>query len=556
MMDMNLGSMMNTGSMASAFMNNFRTGNVILDYILNLAILGGFGFLTTTLAPKIQAQGLKDIFTCGKTPPARPQLKFIAKKTNDNWSLGITASAEYRAWLGKIRDVITDSSKNGPVGGEKLLNGGRAKTLLQLQEFTAARSIYSKVDEAKTEWQPDQSDAFQISDTIWCQFETKNVEDRGSDMLKIVETYILTVFSKKNIELSTLVTAHTRAPLTTSEVSPANSALQTAYHNELMEAYHNDARLTLSAKPHIFELQSVNQESGKVFWSKHEFSATRKMEHVWFKQKDVFMQAYNNFKTNEAEYERRGDPYTFNCLLYGTPGCGKSSLIKALVNDSVQRGKITHVFVVSFSNIKNGDDLSRVMFNATVDGHYIPYDQRLVVFEDFDVDGGANIFKKRDNVGAKSGEPPPLVTKKTAEGGLAQTSDSTRDEEDKAKASTSAVSATPNAKNDMLTLSAILNVLDGINERTGQMCFWTTNASPPEDHFDAAFLRPGRMDMKIDFTKCTAEGVAYLLRMYFGDAAKLDQEKLELLEDDKWYAPTSHLTPTNTLTYAPGPPPR
>jgi hypothetical protein len=89
-------------------------------------------------------------------------------------------------------------------------------------------------------------------------------------------------------------------------------------------------------------------------------------------------------------------------------------------------------------------------------------------------------------------------------------------------------------------LSGVLNILDGINERTGQRCFWTvhsathfdaasmsrdrslcnvntpisrsnhftmlhslqTNAAPPEAHFDAAFLRPGRMDMMIDFTKC------------------------------------------------------
>ena len=39
-------------------------------------------------------------------------------------------------------------------------------------------------------------------------------------------------------------------------------------------------------------------------------------------------------------------------------------------------------------------------------------------------------------------------------------------------------------------MSGVLNILDGINERTGQRCFWTTNAAPPEAHFDAAFLRP------------------------------------------------------------------
>eukprot|EP01083_Nonionella_stella_P284764 969441_1 len=35
-----------------------------------------------------------------------------------------------------------------------------------------------------------------------------------------------------------------------------------------------------------------------------------------------------------------------------------------------------------------------------------------------------------------------------------------------------------------LNLSEILNILDGICERTGQRCIWTTNKSPPQKYFD------------------------------------------------------------------------
>merc|ERR1719367_376177 len=83
-----------------------------------------------------------------------------------------------------------------------------------------------------------------------------------------------------------------------------------------------------------------------------------------------------------------------------------------------------------------------------------------------------------------------------------------------------------------LTLSNVLNIIDGVNERTGMRCFWTTNVQPPDEYFDPAFLRPGRMDMIIELTKCTKEGLAYLIGQYFDE--DIQESQIGDLDDYRW----------------------
>eukprot|EP00483_Globobulimina_turgida_P008903 UN08921 len=81
-----------------------------------------------------------------------------------------------------------------------------------------------------------------------------------------------------------------------------------------------------------------------------------------------------------------------------------------------------------------------------------------------------------------------------------------------------------------LNLSEILNVLDGICERTGQRCIWTTNKSPPQKFFDPAFLRPGRMDMIIKLSTCSLVGIDYLLKRYYN--RKKNEGNVEEVDDE------------------------
>ena len=75
-----------------------------------------------------------------------------------------------------------------------------------------------------------------------------------------------------------------------------------------------------------------------------------------------------------------------------------------------------------------------------------------------------------------------------------------------------------NRKNN--NLSYLLNILDGLNECSGRIIIMTTNKI---DTLDEALIRPGRIDMKIEFKKCTCYDVYRMIKIFW---------KESIIEDD------------------------
>jgi ATP-dependent 26S proteasome regulatory subunit len=63
-----------------------------------------------------------------------------------------------------------------------------------------------------------------------------------------------------------------------------------------------------------------------------------------------------------------------------------------------------------------------------------------------------------------------------------------------------------------LNLSKLLNIIDGIPERTGQIIIFCTNH--PEK-LDPALLRPGRVDCMIHFDKMNPENIMRMVNDYY-----------------------------------------
>ncbi|XP_005103770.1 mitochondrial chaperone BCS1 [Aplysia californica] len=149
------------------------------------------------------------------------------------------------------------------------------------------------------------------------------------------------------------------------------------------------------------------------------------------------------FINNPKWYMDRGIPYRRGYLLYGPPGCGKSSYIMALA------GAIDYsICVLNLSDKAMSDDrLSYLLTNAP--------EQSIILLEDVDA-----AFVSRD----LSSENP------VAYQGMGR-----------------------------LTLSGLLNALDGVASTEARILFMTTNYI---DRLDKALIRPGRVDVKelIDYT--------------------------------------------------------
>lgn len=74
-----------------------------------------------------------------------------------------------------------------------------------------------------------------------------------------------------------------------------------------------------------------------------------------------------------------------------------------------------------------------------------------------------------------------------------------------------------------VTLSGLLNALDGVGAQEGRILFATTNRY---HSLDAALVRPGRLDLHIEFKYASTFQVAELFRtFYMPDVRKTDKEK-------------------------------
>ncbi|GAB1610259.1 mitochondrial chaperone BCS1-like [Argonauta hians] len=152
---------------------------------------------------------------------------------------------------------------------------------------------------------------------------------------------------------------------------------------------------------------------------------------------DRILTDINEFVSSVKWYTDRGIPYRRGYLMYGPPGCGKSSYIMALA------GQLDyHICVMNLSERSLTDDrLSHLLTIAP--------EQSIVLLEDIDA-----AFLNRD----LSTENPAAYQ------GFGR-----------------------------LTLSGLLNALDGVASAEGRIVFMTTNYI---DRLDPALIRPGRVDVK------------------------------------------------------------
>lgn len=184
--------------------------------------------------------------------------------------------------------------------------------------------------------------------------------------------------------------------------------------------------------------------------------------------KDMILADCKDFLQSEDWYAERGIPFRRGYLLHGVPGSGKTSLIHSLAGELG-----LDIYVVSLSSKGMSDDtLAKLMGNVP--------SRCILLLEDLDAAFTRGISRDETSTGA-----PKVAT--------AKDKDETAKEKDD-NAST-------------LSLSGLLNSLDGVAAAEGRLLFATTNHI---ERLDPALSRPGRMDVWINFknaTKWQAEGI-------------------------------------------------
>jgi len=118
------------------------------------------------------------------------------------------------------------------------------------------------------------------------------------------------------------------------------------------------------------------------------FNTFKSVDNIFGKHIEEVRDRVNLFINHPEWYEKRGIPHTLGILLHGKPGCGKTSLIKAIAKDTNR-----HVFNITLRKTTTQRQLLNLFFDENVSITNsanetsvlaIPLDQRIYVIEDID----------------------------------------------------------------------------------------------------------------------------------------------------------------------------
>lgn len=164
----------------------------------------------------------------------------------------------------------------------------------------------------------------------------------------------------------------------------------------------------------------------------------------------------SEFIRNPLWYMDRGIPYRRGYLLYGPPGCGKSSFITALA------GELEYsICVLNLSDRGLSDDRLNHLLSVAPQ-------QSIILLEDID----AAFVSREDSERVKS-----------AYEGLSR-----------------------------VTFSGLLNTLDGVASTEARIVFMTTNFL---ERLDPALIRPGRVDLKVEIGHASQHQIAQMFQRFY-----------------------------------------
>ncbi|MCZ6910749.1 MAG: AAA family ATPase [Rickettsia endosymbiont of Ixodes persulcatus] len=174
---------------------------------------------------------------------------------------------------------------------------------------------------------------------------------------------------------------------------------------------------------------------------------------------------------NESFYSEKGLPYKRGYILHGKPGCGKTSLIKAVANNYQ-----LPIFILDLSILTSNNELTTAV--SEINSFVTSDEKYLLIMEDVD---RSKLFKNRKN--------------------------NYYYEEESKKG---------------ITDDCLLNVLDGVDENYGRITIMTANDFEILNSLKA-LMRPGRIDMIVNISHCSNDQINNILKSYYPESEfKLD----------------------------------
>jgi chaperone BCS1 len=250
--------------------------------------------------------------------------------------------------------------------------------------------------------------------------------------------------------------------------------------------------------------------------------------------KEMLLDDARDFLRSEKWYADRGIPFRRGYLLHGVPGSGKSSLIHALA------GQLQlDIYVVSLSAGWISDNTLTTLMGR------VPA-RCVLLLEDLDAafvrsttrDEDEGMGENDENKGSKGGAGTTdsfpsftsgLSNSSGSSGGFSSAYGRSSGRSKRSRYGRSEGLSDVNT----LSLSGLLNALDGVAASEGRLLFATTNHL---ERLDPALCRPGRMDVWVEFKNASRWQAEALFRNFFPSEEEEEppsEEEIEGLDIDK-----------------------
>lgn len=478
---------MNIDTIKFSIISNLRTGNLVIDTLLQTVVIAIFGYLVTLL-PNIMTY-LKLLFN--KLFENKNNKKFLSiyydlfnkdslEIENAMYSISFRAIINYLKNNSKYltKDCITVSLNKRNVDDIYYVP---CKTTLIYEDiyFTYDNNLYVRT--VKQDGTP--IIQINISNTFRLHTVNHDIEYIVGFITKIKNDILTRYYVSNNLHLFNGKFVENNTITTTSNTTNTSNTNTTT--NTPNDKSFDDIKMK--------KLKKIKKD-GKYLFDKFDCNSNKNFDNIFFESKNKLLKLIDTFLNNPESYKKIGSELHLSLLLSGSPGCGKTSFIKALMNYT-QR----HAININLKQIYSYDELIKCFsqYVDSVNGSLnIPINNRIYVFEDFE-----------DTL-------PCIISRDIRIKNHSILLEQYEERKMNADVNHAFFDELPPVlfEDDDISLSEILNILDGIIPYPGRIIIFTTNH--PEI-IDPALMRPGRIDFKIDFKLASHKIIQEILNMCY-----------------------------------------